>query len=197
MTEPLNSIKLKIALLGDEGVGKTSLIHRFVSGVFDPSYIRTLGVVVSKKTIEVDAPARGSATIHLTVYDLMGQESFLRLFKGAYFQGVQGILAVFDLTRSASLRALPRWIDAAREVVGPVAIYALGNKVDLAGQGETSEEQISRTLGPYRCPILRTSAKTGANIEEAFRGLTGSILASLPDVETLEYLRNRRRLHPD
>ncbi len=184
MTEQPNLIKLKTVLLGDEGVGKTSLIHRFVSGAFDPSYIRTLGVVVSKKIIDVEALARGPATIHLTVYDVMGQESFLRLFKEAYFQGVQGILAVFDLTRSASLHVLPHWIDAARGVVGPVPMRVLGNKADLEDRRETSEGLVSQTLGPYNCPILTTSAKTGENVEEAFRGLAESILATMPDDQT-------------
>ena len=178
MSEPNHVHKLKVALIGDEGVGKTSLIHRFVSGAFDPSYIRTLGVVVSKKTLELSDPEEGPLTVHLMVQDLMGKQTFMHLFRDAYFHGVQGVLAVFDITRPASLRVLPQWIDAAREVVGPVPMVILGNKTDLSHKRETTEEDAAEVLGSYGSPIRYTSAKSGDNVEEAFRGLASAILGA-------------------
>lgn len=167
--------KLKICLVGEQGVGKTSLVHRFVSGAFDESYIRTLGVVVSKKAVALDIPPR-SVRADLMVSDIMGSHAFLDLFKDAYFHGTQGILAVFDVTRRDTLVALRTWIESIQETVGRVPVYALGNKIDLRERRETTEEDAAEALRPYGCSILYTSAKTGENVEDAFRGLAGAIL---------------------
>jgi small GTP-binding protein len=184
MATPSNVMKLKVALLGEEGVGKTSLIHRFVSGAFDPAYIRTLGVVVSKKTVDIEIPGRGPTRAYLMIHDVMGHQSFLRLFKESYFQGVQGVLAVFDSTRLETLQSLPRWIDAAQDVVGSVPLFVLANKTDLGDRNVATVERISEALGRYRCDVLRSSAKTGENVEEAFRRVAGAILETLPVVES-------------
>ncbi len=167
--------KLKICLVGEQGVGKTSLIHRFVSGAFDESYIRTLGVVVSKKTVTLEALPR-SVRVDLIVSDIMGKRVFLELFKDAYFHGTQGVLGVFDVTRRDTLIALRTWIERIQETVGRVPVYALGNKIDLREHRETSEADAAETLRSYDCPILYTSAKTGENVEEAFHGLARAIL---------------------
>ncbi len=168
--------KVKVALVGEEGVGKTSLIHRFVSGAFDPSYIRTLGVLVSKKTLTVRDPRRGDLTVLLMVHDVMGKITFMHLFQEAYFRGVQGVLAVFDVTRRPSLENLPRWVDAARQVAGQFPVVFLGNKIDLAERRETSDEDVARSLGAYGSPTLYTSALSGENVEEAFQRLAKAVL---------------------
>ncbi len=167
--------KLKVCLVGEQGVGKTSLVHRFVSGAFDESYIRTLGVVVSKKTVTLDTPPR-SVRAELIVSDIMGSHVFLDLFKDAYFHGTQGILAVFDVTRRDTLIALRTWIESIQETVGRIPVYGLGNKMDLRELRETTEEDAAEALGPCGCPILYTSAKTGENVEDAFHGLAMAIL---------------------
>ncbi len=168
--------KFKICLVGEEGVGKTSLIHRFVSGAFDESYIRTLGAVVSKKTVSLGSLEGRPVQVDLMILDIMGKRTFLQLFKEAYFHGAKGILAVFDVTKKATLRDLTKWIDGVRESVGPIPVYALGNKTDLAERRETEEQEASDTLRAYECPILYTSAKTGANVEQAFQSLAKTIV---------------------
>lgn len=168
--------KLKICLVGEEGVGKTSLIHRFVSGAFDESYIRTLGAVVSKKTVALGTFHGRPVHVDMMILDIMGKRTFLQLFKDAYFNGAKGILAVFDVTRKASLRDLTAWIDGVRESVGPIPVYVLGNKTDLKERWETTNEDVSTVLGSYECPVLYTSAKSGDNVEEAFQGLAKTIV---------------------
>lgn len=168
--------KLKVCLVGEQGVGKTSLVHRFVSGAFDASYIRTLGVVVSKKTVTVDLggnPVRAD----LMVSDIMGKSTFLDLFADAYFQGTQGILAVFDVTRASTLTALESWVAKMRNTVGPLPVVVIGNKIDLKDQRETTEEGAREALRPFVDPILYSSAKTGENVEAAFDTLARAILA--------------------
>lgn len=168
--------KFKICLVGEEGVGKTSLIHRFVSGAFDESYIRTLGAVVSKKTVSLGTLEGRPVQVDMMILDIMGKRTFLQLFKEAYFHGAKGILAVFDVTRKPSLRDLTKWIDGVRESVGPIPTYALGNKVDLKERHETTEQEAADVLRSYESPIMYTSAKTGANVEQAFQGLAKTIV---------------------
>ncbi len=168
--------KFKICLVGEEAVGKTSLIHRFVSGAFDESYIRTLGAVVSKKTVNLGSVDGQSMQVDMMILDIMGKRTFLQLFKEAYFHGAKGILAVFDVTRKQSLRDLTKWIDGVRDSVGPIPVYVLGNKIDLKDRRETAEEEAIQTLASYECPILYTSAKTGQNVEQAFQGLAKTIV---------------------
>ncbi len=168
--------KFKICLVGEEAVGKTSLIHRFVSGAFDESYIRTLGAVVSKKSVSLGTLEGHPVNVDMMILDIMGKRTFLQLFKEAYFHGAKGILAVFDVTRKASLADLTKWIDGVRDSVGPIPVYVLGNKVDLVERRETGEQEASDTLRMYECPILYTSAKTGAMVEHAFMGLAKTIV---------------------
>ena len=168
--------KFKICLVGEEAVGKTSLIHRFVSGAFDESYIRTLGAVVSKKTVALGSTNARPVQVDMMILDIMGKRTFLQLFKEAYFHGAKGILAVFDVTRKPSLTDLTKWIDGVRDSVGPIPVYALGNKVDLKERHETTEQEATDVLRSYECPILYTSAKTGANVEQAFQGLAKTIV---------------------
>lgn len=170
--------KFKICLVGEEGVGKTSLIHRFVSGAFDESYIRTLGAVVSKKTVALGSMNGRPVQVDMMILDIMGKRTFLQLFKEAYFHGAKGILAVFDMTRAQSLRDLSKWIDGVRDTVGPIPVYALGNKTDLTPRREVNPEDAASILRSYECPVLYTSAKTGENVEHAFQGLAKTIVES-------------------
>jgi len=168
--------KFKICLVGEEAVGKTSLIHRFVSGAFDESYIRTLGAVVSKKTVSLGSMSGRPVQVDMMILDIMGKRTFLQLFKEAYFHGAKGILAVFDVSRKASLQDLTKWIDGVRDSVGPIPVYTLGNKIDLVERRETTEQEASDVLRSYECPILYTSAKTGVNVEQAFQSLAKTIV---------------------
>ncbi len=176
MDRESKTYKFKICLVGEEAVGKTSLIHRFVSGAFDESYIRTLGAVVSKKTVSLGTLEGRPVQVDMMILDIMGKRTFLQLFKEAYFHGAKGILAVFDVTRKASLEDLTKWIDGVRDSVGPIPVYVLGNKLDLKERRETTETDAIEVLRSYECPIMYTSAKTGTNVEQAFQGLAKTIV---------------------
>ncbi len=177
---PLNPtiVKRKICLVGEEGVGKTSLIRRFVTGLFDDAYIRTLGAVATKKTIDLVDPTLGPVQVDLVILDITGKRTFLDLFQEAYFKGAAGVLAVFDLTRRRSLEDLAPWIDGVRREVSAVPMVGLANKSDLSDRIEVRERDVESVLGTRGVRTLNTSAKTGDNVEEAFVGLARSILAS-------------------
>ncbi len=161
-------VKLKICLVGEEAVGKTSLIRRFSTGQFDESYIRTLGAVVTKRTVRLKEPSGRDVQIDMVILDIMGKRTFMQLFKDAYFSGARGILAVFDMTRKSSLRDLPTWFNSVRESVGQIPVLALANKTDLTDRIEVRDEDIAEVLGSRGIRVVRTSAKTGENVEDAF-----------------------------
>src|SRR5213078_137421 len=116
------TFKFKICLVGEEGVGKTSLIHRFVSGAFDETYIRTLGAVVSKKTVALGSMQGRPVQVDMMILDIMGKPPFPPLFQEAFLHGPEGVLAVFHHTPQASLRHLSKWIDGVRDPVGPIPV---------------------------------------------------------------------------
>jgi len=169
-------VKRKVCFIGEEGVGKTSLVRRFVTGKFDEDYIRTLGAVASKKSIDLVESALGAVHVDLMILDIVGKRTFMQLFRDAYLKGAAGVLAVFDLTRRASLVELAPWIDAVRQELGGIPILALGNKADLTAQVRVSEEDIEAVLAPRDVRVLRTSARTGDNVGEAFLRLAREIL---------------------
>ncbi len=99
-------MKFKVCLVGEQAVGKTSLIRRYVQGQFDERYMMTLGARVSKKSLDLQAPDRSQVSVELLVWDIMGQKGFRELLREAYFHGAQGILAVCDITRKDSLQEI-------------------------------------------------------------------------------------------
>jgi small GTP-binding protein len=173
-------MKRKVCLVGEQGVGKTSLIHRFVRGTFDEAYLRTLGASVSKKTVDVPRDAGGSVQVEMVILDIMGKRTFLQLFEDAYLSGAAGVVAVFDLTHGRTLRGLAPWLQSVRSAVGPIPTIVLGNKADLTEQTDVSEEDVTSALGPFGLRVQRTSAKTGENVEAAFLDLARDLVGDFP-----------------
>ena len=167
--------KLKVCLVGDEGVGKTSLIRRFVYSMYDEAYIRTVGTMVSKRTIDIDEIGFEA---NIMVWDIMGRKDFMELFKEAYFNHARGIIAVFDLTRTATLRSLEEWIGGIKSTVGNVPTMILANKADIRPSGGLSNQDIDKFCAEHATQWLPTSARTGENVESAFRDLAIRIIKS-------------------
>jgi len=164
--------KLKICLVGDVGVGKTSLITRYVLDVFDDKYIATIGTKVTKKEIEVKDPKTGAPQkIVLLIWDIMGQPSFREVLREAYFYGVEGAIAVCDVTSKESLGELRYWIKAMTATTGKVPIVFLGNKCDLRDETRVPYQDIEVFAKKHESPAMLTSAKTGYNVEQAFISL--------------------------
>ena len=167
-TRPGDIAKLKICLVGDEGVGKTSLIRRFVRREYDDTYIRTVGTMVSK--MEIDLP-EASCRVMMMVWDIMGRKDFMDLFKESYFKNAGGILAVFDMTRPTTMESLREWIGNIRASEVPAPTFILANKVDIRPEGGLTDHNVNEFAKSLYCPWLRTSAKTGENVQTAFQNL--------------------------
>ncbi len=172
---PPTVIKSKICLVGDEAVGKTSLIHRYVHGVFDETYIRTLGAVPAKKTVDLPDVRGQPVRLDLTVLDIMGKITFLRLFQEAYFHGARGILAVADLTRRSTLLNLSEWIHSVEATSGSLPTVVVVNKTDLTAAAEYGAPEITETTRTLGADFYLTSAKNGEHVEDAFRRLAGLV----------------------
>src|SRR6266704_2144564 len=159
-------MKAKVWLVGEAAVGKTSLIRRYVLDQYDDRYETTLGAKVTKKELSIPIKEK-HLEVHLdmTIWDVMGEETFRELLRKAYFAGSRGVLAVADLTRRSTLDGVSGWIDAVGKVVMRVPVLIAVNKADL--------EKVAEGCG---AEFLMTSAKTGAGVERAFQRL-GALIA--------------------
>jgi small GTP-binding protein len=163
-------MKVKVCFIGDAGVGKTSLIKRFVLDVFDDRYIATIGTKVTKKIVEVQEPG-SNVKVMMLVWDIMGQKGFRELLREAYFFGAHGAIAVCDLTNKESLEELRYWIKALTDVAGDVPIVFAGNKADMENERVVKDAELEELAAKYKSKAFMTSAKTGQNVEPLFKAL--------------------------
>ena len=174
---PVRHFMVKVVLVGDKAVGKTSLIRRYVLDQFGDEYITTLGMKVSKKVLELNPPdGRERVSLNMNIWDIMGQGSLRELAKEAYFHGARGILAVVDVTRRDTLEGIADWIRAVKDVAGSVPMILVANKKDLEGQAAFGSADVAGAAETFRCPSFFASAKTGENVEGMFHALADLIL---------------------
>ncbi len=170
-------VKSKICLVGDFAVGKTSLVRRFTQDVFSDLYLVTLGTKVSKKSLRLETADR-VVDVDIIVWDIMGQPRFRDVLKDAYFSEAKGVLAVCDVTRMETLEDLPRWVRAVEGVSGPVPVVIAVNKADRTAEAQFGEHEARAVADRLEASLYLTSAKSGANVEEAFRELGNRIVGA-------------------
>ena len=181
MPEPY-LLKSKICLVGERGVGKTSLIRRYVLDQFDDKYVRTLGAKVEKKTMRIDLAERhAQIDVSMAIWDIIGHVGFRQLLGDSFFNGAQGILAVADLTRRETLPVLTGWVEAAESVAGKVPVVLVANKADLTAEAQVGAADLAEMANAFGCTYVLTSAKNGHNVEDTFVRLATHIAkARLP-----------------
>jgi len=159
------AITKKISLIGAPGVGKTSLVRRFVHSLFSDRYLTTVGVCIEKKSVSTPM-----GDIGLVLWDLAGDDELQRL-QASYLRGTAAYLLVVDGTQPDSLRSaldLQRRVAAA--VGGAVPFVVALNKVDLTAHWKITEELL-KPMTDLGWQIFRTSAKEGAAVEVVFSQL--------------------------
>jgi small GTP-binding protein len=164
-------MKAKFAIVGDSGVGKTSLIRRFVLDEYDDKYLHTVGTKVTKIKLTIPHGADTEVDMDVSIFDIMGQKGFRDMVKDTYFHDMQGLLAVCDLTNRQSLDDLQDWIATALESGGDAPVYILANKRDLSDELAFGEDALAKIAQPWNAPFVYTSAKTGENVDDAFNAL--------------------------
>ena len=181
MPEPYQ-LKSKICLVGERGVGKSSLIRRYVLDQFDDKYVRTLGAKVEKKTMRIEVPERhAQVDIYMAIWNIIGHVGFRQLLGDSFFNGAQGILAVADLTRRETLPVLTGWVEAVEGVAGKVPVVLVANKADLTAEAQFGAAELAEMADTFDCTYVLTSAKNGQNVEDAFLRLATHIAkARLP-----------------
>ena len=170
-------MKIKVCMVGDSGVGKSSLVRRYVMDFFDDRYIVTLGTKITKKRILVkDNPLGTPIEVTVTLWDIMGQESFRELLKESYFYGASGLIAVMDITDAGTLVSIRRWIDLAQGVAGKVPVHLVVNKIDLKDKATMLPEEVANVAREINATWGLTSAKTGESVEDAFQSVANAIV---------------------
>ena len=161
-----SDIMLKICMMGEGSVGKSSLIKKFVFDEFDDSYITTIGTKITKKEIRLQHPKNTEeVNVTLLIWDLMGQKGFRNLLRDAYFFGAQGLIAVTDITNKDSLEEVAEWVDSAYGVTGKVPVMFLANKHDLIDDATFNLDTLKEEISRFRMGLAHySSAKTGENV---------------------------------
>lgn len=153
----------KILIIGNASVGKTSLLRRYVNGMFDESSIMTVGVDFYTTELAYD-----NARCLLQLWDLGGQERFRYLLEN-FVMGARGALLLFDLTRMPKIGDILEWVNIARLHDLNLPILLVGTKSDLEDIIAVDDESALHLKNTFNMvDYIKTSAKTGSNVEEAF-----------------------------
>lgn len=162
-------IQKKVCMLGAFAVGKTSLVARFVRSIFSEKYQTTVGVKIDKKSVKV-----GEEDVNLMLWDLHGEDEFQKI-RLSYLRGTSGYLLVADGTRAESLDIAVEIQKTVQQEVGDVPFILVLNKSDLAAQWALDQGDVD-ALAARRWEIIKSSAKTGEGVEDAFLTLAQRML---------------------
>lgn len=167
--------KYKLVFLGEQSVGKTSLITRFMYDSFDNTYQATIGIDFLSKTMYLE-----DRTVRLQLWDTAGQERFRSLIP-SYIRDSTVAVVVYDITNTNSFHQTSKWIDDVRTERGSdVIIMLVGNKTDLSDKRQVSMEEGERKAKDLNVMFIETSAKTGYNVKQLFR----RVAAALPGMDS-------------
>ncbi|KAL7711885.1 Rab family GTPase [Entamoeba marina] len=177
------TLQLKIVVIGDAFVGKTSLTTRYVDNVFDPNERFTVGVEVKKKTIVINEEEVG-----INFYDTAGQEKY-RCISDIYYRGAHGCIIVYDITRRVTFDSIDRWFNEMKGVIQEnIPILIVGNKSDNQQQREVLVEQGSNLAKEIGAFFIETSCLKGNNVKEAISIIVNKIVEEMK-LKTIENVK--------
>ena len=163
-------IQKKICMLGSFAVGKTSLVRRYVESIYSDVYQTTVGVKVDRKLVRME-----STELNMVIWDLYGEDEFQKM-KWSFLRGSAGYLLVGDGTRRATLDKAFLLEQRAREEVGEIPFVFVVNKNDLIEDWKF-DTGLESQFASKNWTVLRSSAKTGENVEEAFTQLARKMMS--------------------
>ncbi len=165
-----SNYRFKVILAGPWGVGKTSLVRKFVEKKFSEDYLPTIGASVMIKELG-DIKVKGSdAHVSLMIWDIAAQESF-KLMRATFYSGASGAFLVADLSRLQSFEQVQEWGEELQTLLPGIPVVFLANKADLEHYiDEKYIQEIAEKVGAVK--VFKTSALSGENVQAAFRFLT-------------------------
>ena len=173
-------IKLKLLIIGDSAVGKTSMLLKYTDNFFPESHLATIGVEFKTKDIQYNG-----YNINLQVWDTAGQERFKSITK-SFFRNANGIIFVYDITQKNSFKNVKDWIkDSEANDTGFKRIL-VGNKIDLQNKRQVQLNEVKDWADKKNLEVIEASAKTGANIDKAVMKLIELILQNKSKVEIMK-----------
>ena len=155
--------RIRIMLLGDSNVGKTSILKRYCKNQFSESYISSVGIDFETKYIKVD-----EKTINLQIWDTAGQERYKVISKN-YYNKSDGFIIVYDITNKSSFDSIVNWVEDIKELASnDNKNIILGNKCDLESERKINKEEGDNLAKKYNCQFFEVSAQNGKNIDKSF-----------------------------
>ena len=168
-------VTLKIILVGDSSVGKTSLLLKYLGGGFEENYMSTIGVDFKIKSIVVN-----NYNVNLKIMDTCGQERFKSLNKN-FYSAADGIMFVFDVTQKLSFKSIDSWLKEPNNFTLKFKKILIANKIDLENIREVKKDMIENYAKKEDMIFFETSAKTGENVEESFNKLAELIISDMTE----------------
>ena len=168
-------LSLKILLIGDSEVGKTSILVKYTEHIFPEDHISTIGVEYKDKNIKKD-----NYNIRLQIWDTAGQERFRSITKSIY-RNANGVLFIYDVTKKDTFNNIKNWIKDLENFENDIKSIIIGNKIDLDDKREVNKNDLEELAKKYNMPFIETSAKNNINIEECFDLMVNEILKEKDD----------------
>jgi len=189
-------VLLKVIVLGDSGVGKTSLMNQYVNKKFSGQYKATIGADFLTKEVIVD-----DRIVTMQIWDTAGQERFQSLGQ-AFYRGADCCVLVFDVSLTKSFKSLDIWRDEFLVQASPrdpenFPFVVLGNKIDLENRAITTKRAQQWCQGKNNIPYFETSAKEAINVEQAFQTIARNALAQESEVELYNEFPDQIKLTGD
>jgi Ras-related protein Rab-1A len=172
--EGKSEMDIKVMLIGDQAVGKSSLMVRYTEDTFYMNMLGTAGIDFKKKIITTD-----ENKIKVTVFDTAGHERFRKINK-SYYRNVKGIILVYDITDRQTFENVTVWMNSILENAEKdklLQLLILGNKFDMIEERNVSTEEGKQVAEKYNALFTETSAKTGENVDSAFNMVIEGILS--------------------
>ena len=183
----MSEIVLKILLIGDSFVGKTSLLLRFTEGNFPDSHMATIGVEFKEKIIKME-----DKEVKLQIWDTSGQERFRSITKN-FYKNADGIIFVFDVTNLKTFQNIKDWLNDSEAAQNDFKKILVGNKIDLEKERLIDKVKMENFGAKKNMKCFETSAKDGKNVDEIFNVMAELILSNKTDEEIRQNFTQKNR----
>lgn len=184
MREEDLEIAIKVVIVGNGAVGKSSMIQRYCKGSFTKDYKKTIGVDFLERQIKVE-----EEEVRLMLWDTAGQEEFDAITK-AYYRGAQACVLAFSTTDRDSFVAINKWKKKVEDECGSIPMVLVQNKIDLIDQATVKPDEVESLARELRVRLYRTSVKEDLNVDQVFNYLVDQYLAIINHSEDVYTTKN-------